>query len=214
MGILDFVVFLGGVGLFLYGIKIMGQGLEMAAGSKLKSMLDKVTSNKFMAVLIGVVGTGIIAVKCNLMARILFKFFLHNSEFKHLKIVFTCTVKTASVLINKNRIFPLIRNRFKTEKPAFTRSFVAIKTLSICGIPYGFSFSYNTAFVLSVGQCFFMFTNLRGLFICGITQKIIKFIKQLQCQHLLDLFEIYLDFMTADSCFKLDMASACFSERN
>lgn len=60
MGILDFVVFLGGVGLFLYGIKIMGQGLEMAAGSKLKSMLDKVTSNKFMAMLIGVVVTALI----------------------------------------------------------------------------------------------------------------------------------------------------------
>lgn len=60
MGILDLVVFLGGVGLFLYGIKIMGQGLEMAAGSKLKSMLDKVTSNKFMAVLIGVVVTALI----------------------------------------------------------------------------------------------------------------------------------------------------------
>ncbi len=60
MGILDFAVFLGGVGLFLYGIKIMGQGLEMAAGSKLKSMLDKVTSNKFMAVLIGVVITALI----------------------------------------------------------------------------------------------------------------------------------------------------------
>ena len=60
MGILDFVIFLGGVGLFLYGIKIMGQGLEMAAGSKLKSMLDKVTSNKFMAVLIGAVITALI----------------------------------------------------------------------------------------------------------------------------------------------------------
>lgn len=60
MGILDFVVFLGGVGLFLYGIKIMGQGLEMAAGSKMKSLLDKVTSNKFMAVLIGVIITALI----------------------------------------------------------------------------------------------------------------------------------------------------------
>lgn len=60
MGILDFVVFLGGVGLFLYGIKIMGQGLEMASGSKMKSLLDKVTSNKFMAVLIGVIITALI----------------------------------------------------------------------------------------------------------------------------------------------------------
>lgn len=53
-------MFFGGVGLFLYGIKIMGQGLEMAAGSKLKSLLDKVTSNKFMAVLIGVIITALI----------------------------------------------------------------------------------------------------------------------------------------------------------
>ncbi len=60
MGILDVIVFLGGVGLFLYGIKIMGQGLEMAAGNKLKSMLNKVTSNRYMAVLIGVAVTAII----------------------------------------------------------------------------------------------------------------------------------------------------------
>lgn len=60
MDILGFIMFFGGVGLFLYGIKIMGQGLEMAAGSKLKSLLDKVTSNKFMAVLIGIVITALI----------------------------------------------------------------------------------------------------------------------------------------------------------
>ncbi len=60
MGVLDLLIFLGGVGLFLYGIKIMGQGLEMAAGSKLKTMLDKVTSNKFMAVLMGVLVTALI----------------------------------------------------------------------------------------------------------------------------------------------------------
>ncbi len=60
MDIFGFLMFFGGVGLFLYGIKIMGQGLEMAAGSKLKSLLDKVTSNKFMAVLIGVVITALI----------------------------------------------------------------------------------------------------------------------------------------------------------
>lgn len=57
---LDFVVFLGGIGLFLYGIKIMGQGLEMAAGDKMKNMLNKVTSNKISAVLIGVAVTALI----------------------------------------------------------------------------------------------------------------------------------------------------------
>lgn len=60
MGILDVLIFLGGVGLFLYGIKIMGQGLELAAGSKLKALLDKVTSNKFMAVLVGVLVAALI----------------------------------------------------------------------------------------------------------------------------------------------------------
>lgn len=60
MGVLDFIVFFGGIGLFLYGIKIMGQGLEMAAGSKMKSMLNKVTSNKLSAVLIGVAVTALI----------------------------------------------------------------------------------------------------------------------------------------------------------
>ena len=60
MGILDVLIFLGGVGLFLYGIKIMGQGLELAAGSKLKALLDKVTSNKFMAVFVGVLITALI----------------------------------------------------------------------------------------------------------------------------------------------------------
>ncbi len=60
MSILDVLFFLGGVGLFLYGITIMGQGLERAAGSRLKSMLNKVTSNRFMAVFIGVLVTAII----------------------------------------------------------------------------------------------------------------------------------------------------------
>lgn len=60
MGFLDLIVFLGGVGLFLYGIKIMGQGLEMAAGNKLKNLLNKVTSNKYMAVLIGALVTAMI----------------------------------------------------------------------------------------------------------------------------------------------------------
>lgn len=54
------IIFLGGVGLFLYGIRIMGQGLEMAAGNKLKTMLDKVTTNRFMAVFIGFIVTAII----------------------------------------------------------------------------------------------------------------------------------------------------------
>lgn len=48
---------LGGLGLFLYGMKMMGDGLENAAGSKLKFILNKVTGNPFSAVLVGTVVT-------------------------------------------------------------------------------------------------------------------------------------------------------------
>jgi phosphate:Na+ symporter len=51
---------LGGLGLFFYGMKMMGDGLENAAGSKLKFILEKVTANPISAVLVGTIVTGII----------------------------------------------------------------------------------------------------------------------------------------------------------
>ena len=51
---------IGGLGLFLYGMKLMGEGLENAAGDSLKSILEKVTSNPIMAVLIGAIVTAVI----------------------------------------------------------------------------------------------------------------------------------------------------------
>ena len=50
----------GGLGLFLYGMKLMSDGLENAAGEKLKGILEKVTTNRFIAVLVGAVVTSII----------------------------------------------------------------------------------------------------------------------------------------------------------
>ncbi|ASW42027.1 Na/Pi cotransporter family protein [Clostridium isatidis] len=50
----------GGLGLFLYGMKIMGDGLENAAGDKLKSILEKLTSNKYIGVVVGAIVTAII----------------------------------------------------------------------------------------------------------------------------------------------------------
>ena len=41
---------LGGLGLFIYGMKIMGDGLENAAGEGLKNILEKVTKNPIIAV--------------------------------------------------------------------------------------------------------------------------------------------------------------------
>lgn len=51
---------LGGLGLFLYGMKLMGDGLENAAGDSLKGILEKVTTNRLMGVLVGAVVTAII----------------------------------------------------------------------------------------------------------------------------------------------------------
>ena len=50
----------GGLGLFLYGMKLMSDGLENIAGEKLKSILEKITSNKIMGVLVGTIVTAII----------------------------------------------------------------------------------------------------------------------------------------------------------
>ena len=50
----------GGLGLFLYGMKLMGDGLEIAAGSRLKFILEKVTANPLRAVFVGAVVTAII----------------------------------------------------------------------------------------------------------------------------------------------------------
>ncbi|HIU09466.1 MAG TPA: Na/Pi cotransporter family protein [Candidatus Limiplasma pullistercoris] len=51
---------LGGLGLFLFGIKTMGDGLEQAAGSKMKRLLEALTRNKFTAVLVGLLVTAVI----------------------------------------------------------------------------------------------------------------------------------------------------------
>ncbi|MGG7079383.1 Na/Pi cotransporter family protein [Clostridium sardiniense] len=51
---------MGGLGLFLYGMKLMGDGLENAAGEGLKKILEKVTSNPIIAVLVGAAVTAVI----------------------------------------------------------------------------------------------------------------------------------------------------------
>lgn len=51
---------LGGLGLFLYGMNIMGTGLEKAAGERLKRLIEILTSNRLMGVIVGTVVTMII----------------------------------------------------------------------------------------------------------------------------------------------------------
>lgn len=49
--------FIGGLGIFLYGIKQMGDGLQAAAGDRLRSILNRFTSNPIMGVLAGMIVT-------------------------------------------------------------------------------------------------------------------------------------------------------------
>ena len=51
MGITDILSLLGGLALFLFGMQTMSNGLEAAAGNKMKSILEKLTSNRIMGVL-------------------------------------------------------------------------------------------------------------------------------------------------------------------
>ena len=53
MSITTLFSLLGGVGLFLYGMTVMSSGLRNACGDNLQTILEKATSNKFMAVFVG-----------------------------------------------------------------------------------------------------------------------------------------------------------------
>lgn len=52
--------FLGGLGLFLFAIKFMGDGLQKAAGDRLREILDRFTTNPLMGVLVGIIVTVLI----------------------------------------------------------------------------------------------------------------------------------------------------------
>lgn len=54
------IPFVGGLGMFIYGMQIMAQGLENAAGNKMKSLLEVLTKNKLMGVLLGAAITAVI----------------------------------------------------------------------------------------------------------------------------------------------------------
>ena len=51
---------IGGLGMFLYGMNIMGTGLQKAAGQKLKRLIEVLTRNRLMAVIVGALVTMVI----------------------------------------------------------------------------------------------------------------------------------------------------------
>ena len=60
MQLSDLLGLLGGLALFLYGMQMMSSGLEAAAGNRMKNILEKLTANRFMGVLVGAVITAVI----------------------------------------------------------------------------------------------------------------------------------------------------------
>ena len=60
MDLFSILTLLGGLGLFLYGMNVMGDNLKKLAGGKLETILSKLTSNKFKGFLLGFVITAII----------------------------------------------------------------------------------------------------------------------------------------------------------
>ena len=60
MSIFNFLTMVGGLALFLYGMHLMGEGLEKLSGGKLERILEKLTKNRLMAVLLGAGVTAII----------------------------------------------------------------------------------------------------------------------------------------------------------
>ncbi len=53
MNILEFFGLFGGLALFLHGMQMMSSGLEAAAGNRMKSVLERLTANRFMGILVG-----------------------------------------------------------------------------------------------------------------------------------------------------------------
>ncbi|MEG0409440.1 MAG: Na/Pi cotransporter family protein [Erysipelotrichaceae bacterium] len=60
MSISNILMLVGGLALFLYGMHMMSEGLEVAAGNRMKSILEKLTSNRFVGVAVGAIITAII----------------------------------------------------------------------------------------------------------------------------------------------------------
>ena len=60
----DFLTLIGSLGLFLYGMKVMSEGLQKVAGDRLRGILTAMTTNRVTGVLTGVLITALIQSSC------------------------------------------------------------------------------------------------------------------------------------------------------
>lgn len=54
------VALLGGLGLFLFGMKLMSEGLEKAAGARMRGILEFFTKNRFVGLIVGIIFTAVV----------------------------------------------------------------------------------------------------------------------------------------------------------
>jgi len=59
-GFVDLLTLIGSIGLFLYGMKLMSEGLQKAAGDRLRNILAWMTNNRFVGALTGILVTALI----------------------------------------------------------------------------------------------------------------------------------------------------------
>ena len=60
MDFFSILTLLGGLAMFLYGMQVMGDGLEKLSGGKLEKILENLSSNRVKAVLVGAAVTAVI----------------------------------------------------------------------------------------------------------------------------------------------------------
>ena len=60
MSVTNIISLFGGLGMFLFGMKLMSDGLEQVAGARMRSILEFFTQNRFIGMIVGLVFTGII----------------------------------------------------------------------------------------------------------------------------------------------------------
>lgn len=60
MSLVSFFSLLGGLGLFLFGMQLMSEGLEKVAGAKMRSILEFFTKNRFIGMVVGIIFTAIV----------------------------------------------------------------------------------------------------------------------------------------------------------
>lgn len=59
-GLIEFLTLAGSLGLFIYGMKVMSEGLQKVAGRRMRTVLASMTANRFRGVMTGLVSTGVI----------------------------------------------------------------------------------------------------------------------------------------------------------